>query len=81
MTKEEIAKQFEAIKKQRGNANKPAPKLVFTDPLYHKARVLEGAGMVSADKPLPSASLVEKAKMHELAEVKAQVFASFISKL
>ena len=64
MTKEEIAKQFEAIKKQRGNANKPAPKLVFTDPLYHKARVLEGAGMVSADKPLPSASLVEKAKMH-----------------
>ena len=64
MTKEEIEKQFEAIKKQRGNANKPAPKLVFTDPLYHKARVLEGAGMVSADKPLPSASLVEKAKMH-----------------
>tara|TARA_Y100000004_G_C8948002_1_gene427181 strand:- start:1361 stop:2533 length:1173 start_codon:yes stop_codon:yes gene_type:complete len=64
MTKEEIAKQFEAIKKQRGHANKPAPKLVFTDPLYHKARVLEGAGMVSADKPLPSASLVEKAKMH-----------------
>ena len=64
MTKEEIAKQFAAIQKERGNASKARPKMVFTDPLYHKARLLEGAGVVSKDKPLPSAPLIEKARMY-----------------
>ena len=64
MKREDIAAQFEAIKKQKVNMNKEKPKLVFTDPLYNKARVLEGAGMVSKDKALPSAPVLEKAKMY-----------------
>ena len=64
MTKEEIAKQFAAIQKERGYAKTAKPKLEFVDPLYHKARVLEGAGVVSKDKPLPSAPLIEKARLY-----------------
>jgi len=43
---------------------KSSPKKVFTDPLYHKAQVLEGAGIVSKDKPLKSAPLLEKARLY-----------------
>ena len=41
-----------------------AKKLEFVDPLYHKAQVLERAGIVSKDKPLKSAPLLEKAKLY-----------------
>ena len=37
---------------------------VFKDPLYDKARLLEGAGIVSKDKPLKNLSILEKAKFY-----------------